>query len=227
MLNRIKYFYSIFSDAVLNLIYNKKCLICGCGKDNILLCKNCLKDVENLSGFAHRISDGVLIYSATNYNKNIKKLIHKLKFQHRKNTAIVLAEILFKYFQKTDLYNNSYLKDFIIIYPDTFYLKKLYRGYNHAYLIAKQFSKLSGLKIEKDVILKTKFTKPQFKSRNKRKNILNSFKINPKKINNIKDKSILLIDDITTSGATLDEIIKCLKALQIQNITCLTVAKAG
>jgi len=93
------------------------------------------------------------------------------------------------------------------------------------YLIAKEFSKHTNFKIEKNLIKKIKYTKPQYKAKNRRNNIKNSFKINKNLINNIKDKNILLIDDITTTGATLEELIDCLLNNNIKNITCLTISK--
>ena len=93
------------------------------------------------------------------------------------------------------------------------------------YLIVKEFSKLTNFEINKKLIKKIKYTKPQYKAKNRHKNIKNSFKINEKEIKNIKNKTILLIDDITTSGATLEEIINLLLKYNINEIICLTIAK--
>lgn len=205
-----------------NLIYNQKCIICGCSKVDNLLCKTCLKDVYYLSSFAQRIYKEIPIFCAANYKGTAKILIQKLKFSHKKKAAISLADILFRYFQKLNLKD-----DYILIYPPSNYAKSAFRGYNHMFLIAKEFSKLTGFKINKDLIKKIKYTKPQYKAKNRHLNIKGSFQINQKYIELYKDKNILLIDDITTSGATLEEIINCLKEADFKNITCLTITKAG
>ena len=93
-------------------------------------------------------------------------------------------------------------------------------------VITKEFCKLSNLDYKKDLIKKIKPTKPQYKAKNRHKNIENSFDINKKLIEKYKNKNILLIDDITTSGATLEEIINCLLNYGFKNITCLTISKA-
>ena len=217
-INILKLFSYIY-ETFLDLIYNRKCLICSCSKVDNLLCKNCLKEIGFLSSFPHKIYNGVEIYSACLYEKNIKKLIHLLKFSHRKTSAIVLGDLLFTYFKKLNLKD-----DYIIIYPPTFFTKNLFRGYKHMYLIAKEFSKHTNFKILNDLLFKTKYTKPQYKAKNRHSNIKNSFSLNSK-YNNLKDKHFLLLDDITTSGATLEEIINLLKENNFNNITCLTVSK--
>ncbi len=214
--NTIQYIYNNFLD----MIYKKKCLICGCSKTDDLLCKTCLKDVQFLSCFAHKIYEKIPIYSATIYDKNIKSLIQMLKFKHKKSASKPLTNILFSYFKKLNLKD-----DFIIIYPPSFFIKSAQRGYNHMFLIAKEFSKLTGFKVNNKIIIKIKPTKPQYKAKDRRKNIKGSFKINQKELSKLKDKKLLLIDDITTSGATLEEIINCFLKLNFDNITCLTISK--
>ena len=207
-------------DNFLNMIYKKKCLICGCSKTDDLLCKTCLKDVQFLSYFAHKFYNRIPIYSAAIYDKNIKTLIQMLKFKHKKSASKPLSDILFSYFKKLNLKD-----DFIIVYPPSYFIKSAERGYNHMFLIAKHFSKLTGFEVNKNLIKKIKPTKPQYKAKDRRKNIKGSFKINQKELLKLKDKKLLLIDDITTSGATLEEIINCFLELNFNNITCLTISK--
>lgn len=207
-------------DNFLNMIYKKKCLICGCSKTDVLLCKTCLKDVQFLSYFAHKFYNRIPIYSAAIYDKNIKTLIQMLKFKHKKSASKPLSDILFSYFKKLNLKD-----DFIIVYPPSYFIKSAERGYNHMFLIAKHFSKLTGFEINKNLIKKIKPTKPQYKAKDRRKNIKGSFRINQKELLKLKDKKLLLIDDITTSGATLEEIINCFLELNFNNIICLTISK--
>lgn len=207
-------------DNFLNMIYKKKCLICGCSKTDDLLCKTCLKDVQFLSYFAHKFYNRIPIYSAAIYDKNIKTLIQMLKFKHKKSASKPLSDILFSYFKKLNLKD-----DFIIVYPPSYFIKSAERGYNHMFLITKHFSKLTGFEVNKNLIKKIKPTKPQYKTKDRRKNIKGSFRINQKELLKLKDKKLLLIDDITTSGATLEEIINCFLELNFNNIICLTISK--
>ena len=208
-------------EKFLDLIYKKRCVICSCSKANDLLCKTCSKDIIFLSTFPHRIYNSITIYSATVYTSVIKKLIQLFKFQHKRNISKVLADLLFQYFKKLNL-NNKY----IVIYPNSFYFKNMTRGYEHMYLIAKEFCKLSDFKLLKNAICKTKNTIPQYKAKNRFKNVSGVFKINKKYIKELKENPILLIDDIITSGATIEEIINILNKEKIKNITVLTISKA-
>ena len=214
--NKIKVLYENFLD----LIYNKRCIVCGNSKENDFLCKTCAKNVHYLSTFAHRIYNNIPIYSATLYNGSIKVLIRKLKFSHAKNASIPLAKVLFEYFSK--IKGN---KDYIIVYPPSFFIKSAQRGYSHMYLVVKEFSKLTNIPIEKGVVKKVKYTKPQYKVKDRKKNISGSFKVDLKN-KSFKNKTILLIDDITTSGATLNEIIDCFLKNNVSDIVCLTVSKS-
>ncbi len=205
----------------LNLIYKQKCVICSCSKTDNLLCKNCLKEVVFLSGFPHKICNSIPIYSACIYTGVIKKLIQLFKFSHKKNLSKLLAQLAFDYFKKLNLDKN-----FIVIYPDSFILKSLSRGYEHMYLIARDFCALGGFKLYKHAILKIKNTKAQYQAKNRKENIKGTFKINKKYIDILKNNPVLLFDDITTSGSTLEEIINILKNENINNITCFTISKA-
>lgn len=216
-----------FFNSFLALIFNQNCILCSCAKTQNLLCKSCAKNVHYLSCFAHRIYNSIPIFSATIYTDTVKKLIHKLKFQHKKQASIALALILFDYFKQLELYSN---KDLIIIYPSSNSYKSFYRGYEHMYLICKEFQKLTGLELRKNLITKIKYTKPQHKTKDKFKNIKDSFKINykdEKELAKLREKPILLIDDIITSGATIQEIINKLNEVNIKKIFVLTVSKAG
>lgn len=212
----------------LNLIYKKKCLICNCNLNNSAcsklvdnLCKTCAKDVDKLSGFAHRIYKGIPIYSAYSYDKTIKNLIRKLKFSHKKQACLPLSQYLFQYFEGIENIENS-----IIIYPSSYFTKTFERGFDHMALIAREFSKISNIKYLKNAIQKVKHTTPQYKAKNRFKNIEGAYRVNRKYIDELKTKNVILIDDITTTSATVEEIVNILLKNEIKNVMVLTISKA-
>lgn len=234
MFNLIKnLLYQGFHDF-LSLIYKENCCVCGCSKDNEILCKNCLKNVEILSGFPQGKIRDVKIYSACIYKDTIRTLIHKLKFNHKRSTAKVLAKILSTYYNKILEYslihkeNYEQFKNAIIVPVPTSKKNILNRGYNNVFEIAKEFSKFENIPILEGFLIKTVNTLPQYKIiKSKRKiNVAGAFKINAKLISKIKGKTIIIIDDIITTGSTLNEIIKILQENDVKKIICITLSKA-
>lgn len=211
-------------NILLSLIYKENCCICGNKSDNSPLCKTCLKDVKILSGFAQNKINGVEIYSATIYTGIIRQIIHKFKFCHKKELVSILADILNKYYRKCENLKN--IKDIVVVPVPTSKNNINTRGYNNVYEIALKFARLNSFQFNKKLLLKTKNTVSQFKLNRSERflNIKNSFSVNLKYYT--PGSTVLIIDDITTTGATLEEIIKVLKENNINNIVCLTCAKA-
>lgn len=105
------------------------------------------------------------------------------------------------------------------------------RGYNQAELICKELIKINNLrhgvdiKLENKVLIKPKETKHQAKIENRGERLLNivgSFDIQNAEL--IKNRNIILIDDITTTGATLSEAKKVLKHFGARKIIAFAVA---
>lgn len=116
--------------------------------------------------------------------------------------------------------------DIILVVPISKQRKKE-RGYNQSSLIAREISKLTSIKIEKNVIQKTKNIIPQSKlDKNQRQeNIKNAYRVH--NVEKIKNKKILIFDDIYTTGSTVNECAKMLiqKGIDRNNIGVLTIAK--
>ena len=218
----IKDIFERFAD----LIYKQKCVVCGCSKTNEILCKNCLKAVQNLSPYAQRKVQGVNIFCAAKYKDSIKILIRNFKFNRRKSAAKPCAEILYSYFKKVCEANELSLnpKNSILVCIPSHPLRVFRRGYCHTELITKEFSKLSGINTDFTILKKVRNTAPQYKihADKKARNVLGAFQAKYK--NRYKDKTIILTDDITTTGATLNEAVFELKKNNYNNIICFTLA---
>lgn len=224
LFNKVKTLLSSVFEGFLSLIYKESCCVCGCSKDNKILCKNCSKNIEILSGFPQKILHGVEIYSATLYKDNMRILIHRLKFNHKRAVAPILADILFKYYKNIDV---EKFQNAVLVPVPTTKRNIKERGYNNVFEVVKCFSKLSKINITDGFLIKTKNTKPQYKTdKNKRKtNIQGSFGVNLKKYKGLENKTLVIVDDIITTGSTLDEIIKTLQENGIKNIICITLSK--
>lgn len=115
-----------------------------------------------------------------------------------------------------------------LIVPVPLHWRRLFaRRYNQSALLAKAISSQTGIKCEMQALMRKKNTPPQASLTRKErfKNIKGAFALNPGLKGLIKDKTILLIDDVTTTGATLNECAKILKKGGADKVFVLTLAR--
>jgi len=210
------------------LIYPQVCGICGkvsteslCNKCKIKLMKEFNFQIDNYE------QDESKNFIEHNYFFKYENLIRsqmlELKFKEKPYICKTIAKFL-KNMQKS--FENLKKYDIIIIVPIS-KQRNRERGYNQSELIAKEISKIIKVPIAKKVLYKIKNTQPQ-SSLNKvqrEENAKGVYKIN----DNIElhNKKILIIDDIYTTGNTVNECAKMLvrNGLKRQDIGVLTIAK--
>lgn len=214
-------------EFLLNLIYPNVCGFCGkiC-KEN--LCKKCeikwknkmidkVQDYSNNENF--EFSKYLYIFS---YEDEIRNLLINYKFNEKAYLYKTFAQILLK---SKNIY--GFLKECDIIVPVPIHKnRKRQRGYNQSELIAKQLTKqVKNLKLEKQVLVKQKDIKPQSSLSKKERveNVRNAYKIENKE--KIIGKKIILLDDIYTTGNTVNECSRILKEYGAKQINVLTIAR--
>ena len=176
-------------------------------------CKNCQS--KNLDGLYFPFSYQIPL---------IKELIHYFKYPpFVKDLAKVFSGLIKDYFflleEKPDL------SDFLVL-PLPLTKKRLkWRGYNQARELALYFSREFSLEMRDDILIKIKETLPQteLNKKERKENIRGAFLIKNKSV--IKNRKILLIDDVYTTGATLEEAAKTLKGAGAQKVFGLVIAR--
>ena len=157
------------------------------------------------------------------YKKDIiaKKAILALKYNWVKD----LAETLNVYIEKER--DNIKRLEFDLIIPMPLHKYRLReRGFNQSSLIAQKISEISGKEIHEDVLIRKTYRKPQaeIKKRDERaKNISGIFKVIDD--DKITGKTILLVDDVATTGATLKECARALKDSGAHKVLSFTLAQ--
>lgn len=210
---------------LLDLIYPPVCGICDkINKKN--LCKKCELKIKKYE--INKIEDcrkDKLKYfdyqiKMFRYENIIREKIIDYKFNEK--------AYLYKTFEKMILKTKktySFLKKYdIILYVPMFKKHKLIRGYNQSELIARKISDTLGITLEKNNLTKVINTKKQstLTKSERERNVKNAFKLkNPEKI---KDKKVILFDDIYTTGSTVNECSKILKKAGATEIAILTIA---
>lgn len=217
----------LIQEKVLNLIYPQTCGICGKINHNSL-CKKCeieLKKIQDIN----IISDGEEIENKYfnelmyifKYEGAIRKLILDYKFNEKSYMYLTFVNFLLK---NKKIFEN--IKNYDTIIPIPISKKRQQeRGYNQSFLVAKEISKKTDLKLMNNCLIKTKNIIEQSKlNREDRiKNIQNVYKIKNEQL--IKNKKILLVDDIYTTGSTVNECSKMLRQGNPCKIGVLVLAR--
>lgn len=214
----------ILLNTILDIIFPVKCIVCG--KKDTDLCLSCLSD----AGGAERESADWIFPIYDYRHPVVKKSLWLLKYKGKKRLAKLFAEIIYEKIME-ELSELSIMENFrdVILIPIPLSPKRYReRGFNQAELICKELIKIDNnvnFKLENNVLVKPQETKHQthIENRGERlKNIIGSFAVKNTAL--IKNRNIILIDDIITTGATLNEAKKILKKEGARKIIAFTVA---
>ncbi len=213
-----------FLNTILDIIFPKYCISCKAPGSDI--CSMCLSNFP----LAERQTAEWILPLYDYRHPPLKKTLWLLKYEGKKIFAANFAEVLHSKIME-ELSELATLQNFrdVILIPIPL-SKKRYkeRGYNQAELICRELIKIDkneNFKLENHVLIKPKETKHQARIENRTErleNIIGSFYVLNKE--SIKNKNIILIDDIVTTGATLNEARKTLKKAGAKKIIAFTVA---
>lgn len=160
------------------------------------------------------------IYSVFDYDDHVQELVKNIKYYGKKK----LAKDLAFYLNNTEELRENF--DFVTSVP--LHWKRLQkRGYNQAEWFAKGVSDRTGLPLLSGVLRRNKSTGTQTKldKHERRKNLTNAFKIDDKKQLLVKDKRILLADDVITTGATVAACTDVLLRAGCKSVSIISIAR--
>lgn len=161
------------------------------------------------------------VRAATLYTGPVQAAIHALKYSGEKELAYVLACYLTATFQQPPWSTLEATIDFAI--PVPLHAKRLHeRGYNQAALIAEAFGQRSQLPVETSILLRTRHSHSQVHLQfdERQANVKNAFETTQ----DLSGKRVLLVDDVYTTGATLNECAQALRNAGAIDVFGLTLA---
>jgi len=181
-----------------------------CGLDsNGLLCGSCINSPPAFDA----------TFSLFTYDFPLDSMMQRYKYGNMLNLGYIFGQMLGK---KTNL------ADVDLIIPMPMHPMRLKeRGFNQSLEIAKIITKSHPEKLDFTSALRQKHTPPQasLPLKERVKNIKGAFKINVDSVDNFKNKRIAIVDDVMTTGASLNELAKTLKKVGAEHVECWVIAR--
>ena len=215
---------------IIRLIYPPKCIFCGCLveiKSEVDICAECMGKIpfsaegmtESLLNFGNKgYCDGVVY--VCEYSGIIKEALIKYKFFEKSSYFRAFAKLLTAKLNKMVI---TEAFDLIISIP-LHKSKEKSRGYNQSELISKVISKEINIPVKSALLSRVKNTQAQslLTGKVRLSNVVGAFKVND--LSALKGKNILLIDDILTTGNTINECCKVLKGSGANRVFAAVIA---
>jgi ComF family protein len=230
---------------LLDFLFPLKCI--GCKKDGEILCEKCSKKIQTFSApicfscrkrlplenlgrnnfLCHPKNRIQCVFVAANYSDPIlKEVIQKYKYKNIHELNRFLSSLMIGVLENFVSKISPEEKNSWKIMPVPLHPKKeKLRGFNQSFLISKIVSEYFNIPLDITSLKRIKNTLPQAQIKNKAarlKNMEDAFQLSPRA--DLKNKNILLIDDILTTGATLEECAKALKTGGVKKIIAAVLA---
>ena len=217
--------------SILNLFYPRVCAACGetLLKDEETVCLKCRYTLP-FTGYENHADNPLaqVFYGRVRFHAvtacfffaktgKVQHLIHELKYKNNPEAGVFLGQELGKTIKDAPLFQGI---DYLIPVP-LHPRREKQRGYNQSLLIAQGINEVTGIPIGDKYLIRAIYTTTQTKksAEERHKNVKDIFEVRfPEEL---EGKHVLLIDDVLTTGATLES---C--AHQLENIPGITISAA-
>jgi len=185
------------------------CPRCGKPQASGIVCPSCWQRQTKIDG----------IRSVFRFDEVMRKAIHELKYRSLKAISPCLAGLLADY-----LGSNPMPGEVLVGVP--LHPRRLReRGYNQSSLLARELGRRIGLPVIEDCLIRVKQAQPQVRAADveeRRRNVADAFACRDEKLGG---RQIILVDDVCTSGATLESCAAALKNKGARSVWGLTLAR--
>ena len=232
---------NIVQKLVLVVFFPKFCL--GCGAWGKYLCKNCNERIRPIlvpicpycakrtnDGYTHPLCGSIEVRldglkSLYYFSPPLPSMVSSLKYRFATEMMTELGDLI-----TGDLVSSikSFVgKDAILVPIPLHSLRERNRGFNQAEMIANMIAEKCKLLVEKNLLKRIKNTPPQVKTKSREArlaNLLGAFAVSRETTRKIGKNTIILVDDVWTSGATMKEATRLLKKAGVERVLALTYA---
>lgn len=229
-------------ETLLDILFPPVCLHCGenlqVEEKSVRICNSCISKIsihatlfcarcrarlpENIK-ICHK-NTHYMLAAAVNYDGPVKDLVHQLKYRRWTSLSDIIRPLLASYLKNIRLPAKNYVIVPIPLHPE----RRRERGFNQAELIGSIISEALGIPMRTDFLDRVKKTKAQAELKNyedRASNTAGAFKAKPDEY--LADKNIILVDDVYTSGSTMDDACRALNLAGAKKITAFVFAKTG
>ena len=208
-------------EKIIKMFYPSRCIFCNklLEYDSKLeICDVCYKELSFLEDQDEGTKYCDRVLGVFNYDDKIKEIIQKFKYHNKAYLYRTFAKLMV-------MRVGSKLRGDIIISVPLYKDREFVRGYNQSHLLAKELSHITGIKYDRHVLVRKKNTGALAlcDSQEIENKIKGSFSIvDPDKV---AVKSVFIVDDVFTTGATINECSRVLKENNANDVTAVVVAK--
>ena len=209
----------------------------GCGREGGVICGQCVDGLERLTTPYCRVcaDPGVnglcrwcgqsppgfdSLRSPFRFEEPVRDAIHRLKYKGERASAGLLAGLMAEYLEGSPVPADALVPT--PLHPRRFRS----RGYNQSALLARELGKRITLPVREDLLIRVRNPRPQVETQSqqeRRENVADNFACQT----DAAGLTVLLIDDVATTGSTLSECATALKAAGATRVHALTLAREG
>lgn len=207
---------AMVQEKVLTYLFPQWCRVCN--GEGSFLCATCKGNLH------HEIKksdeEKMSFFYCTHYSaRAAQELVRLCKYHFLKPAGVMMGEMMGLAWQ----FEKERLPTIDAVIPLPLHSKRFAeRGFNQAEIIAKKFGEIVGIPVRPNILVRVKMTQPQvdLKGDERMKNVANAFEVT-----RMFHGSILLIDDVITTGATMREAMSALHCVGAQKVYGLAFAK--
>lgn len=220
---------------IINLFYPELCIICGDAliESEKCICTDCFYQLPLTTHFQEKENELTQIFAGRikiedaaalcYFYKNgmLQEAMHNLKYKKRQDIGVELGKLL-----GIEIKNSAFFQDIDIIIPVPLHQQKLKkRGYNQSESIAEGMATILNKEIDNKTIIRKVHTESQTRKKRieRMENVQDIFEITDKE--HLRNKHLLLVDDIITTGATIESLANEVSKIENTRLSVVCLAK--